>query len=166
MGPSLVTNAPFLWVMLLTKETVHVLGQKLYANLCTFLSILLWTYNCSKKIVLKILWMRFLLHVFQNIPFYIRLFIFSNFLFFAGLATKNKRSLLFLLLVCIDASGDNSQINEGEFIFFLVIVLISDPRHKKWYISLFYELHFYNPKIWALENYFKDQQEAEMMWKK
>lgn len=41
----------------------------------------------------------------------------------------NKYSPLFLLLVCFDASGDNSQINEGEFS--LVIVLISDPRHKK-----------------------------------
>lgn len=43
----------------------------------------------------------------------------------------NKYSPLFLLLVCFAASGDNSQINEGEFIFSLVIVLISDPRHKK-----------------------------------
>ena len=47
----IVWNIPLWWVMLIMGESAHAWEQGICENLCTF-SILLWTLNCSKKVVL------------------------------------------------------------------------------------------------------------------
>lgn len=41
------------WGVLIMGEATHVWGRRYMVNLCTFLSVLLWTQKCSKKVVLK-----------------------------------------------------------------------------------------------------------------
>ena len=48
-GSSIVTNVIRSWGMLITEEAVHVCAQEGMGNLCSFLSILLGTQNCSKS---------------------------------------------------------------------------------------------------------------------
>lgn len=68
----------------------------------------------------------------------------SRFLFVAGWPQRNKSSPLFLSLVYFDASGDNNQMSEEEFIFFLVIVSISNPRQRSDILVYFMNFVFTN----------------------
>lgn len=79
--------------------------------------------------------------IFQSIPGW---YFSSRFLFVAGWPQRNKSSPLFLSLVYFDASGDNNQMSEEEFIFFLVIVSISNPRQRSDILVYFMNFVFTN----------------------